>query len=442
MSGRKANSKITPVVIQQILPVKNGFQVCVRCLKGKNIPIEQVFFLNSWEQGLYSMCIEGSANDSRSDFLFLSWKSFCNWKNRLIHLNIPEKIIHKVSVFGNLWLPAAQWCAQNRAAYDLLFNNSVLFWYLLTERVYGINTREFYEQLITQPQKKIIQALGGAGLKSEVRFFKKLILNKRDMREYRMIASALKSAHVVKLASSWHKVPVSILLHLARHKNLPHIGIFANKNSLFNLGKDEVANEISGKINISATPEYKDNQLYAEIMRLVLDTWNMSKLYDQENEARQALRFSKSVKNIQKYHDKFFSKRKQMVSRVSAIIEGLSEESKILFYGKPVFPEPLISGTDDIIAIRSEEDLLAEGYFMSHCIASYKNAILRQEYYVYRVLKPQRATLAIEKDLYSEHKNAVKITDLRLHSNQKPSAQCRAFVVKWIKNNGFMVNMA
>ena len=53
------------------------------------------------------------------------------------------------------------------------------------------------------------------------------------------------------------------------------------------------------------------------------------------------------------------------------------------------------SSPTDIVALTEPRDLLVEGLRQHNCVASYAPAVARGDTYVYRVLAPERATLAI-----------------------------------------------
>ena len=67
----------------------------------------------------------------------------------------------------------------------------------------------------------------------------------------------------------------------------------------------------------------------------------------------------------------------------------------IMLTRKIDFPEPPYVGTDAIVPLCTLKDLVEEGIQMRHCVAAYANRVAGGAYYVYRVLKPVRATLAI-----------------------------------------------
>ena len=57
-----------------------------------------------------------------------------------------------------------------------------------------------------------------------------------------------------------------------------------------------------------------------------------------------------------------------------------------------------IPGNADIEPILNEEMLCVEGLTMHHCVASYAEAVRNRRRYIYKVLKPARATLELIAD--------------------------------------------
>ncbi|MGC3991634.1 MAG: hypothetical protein QM796_18485 [Chthoniobacteraceae bacterium] len=71
------------------------------------------------------------------------------------------------------------------------------------------------------------------------------------------------------------------------------------------------------------------------------------------------------------------------------------EEPACPLLGAGDFPVPPIPGTSTIIPLSTIESLEEEGELQHHCVADYEYSVRRKELYCYRVLKPERATLAI-----------------------------------------------
>ena len=60
------------------------------------------------------------------------------------------------------------------------------------------------------------------------------------------------------------------------------------------------------------------------------------------------------------------------------------------------FPPPPIGGNTDIVPLMNAEELIREGREQHNCVGSYANKVRTKQVYIYRVLRPERATLAIE----------------------------------------------
>lgn len=92
------------------------------------------------------------------------------------------------------------------------------------------------------------------------------------------------------------------------------------------------------------------------------------------------------------------------------------------------FPPPPLAGTDQIIPITNSRQLLLEGRMQHHCVASFLKKIKTEEYYVYKVTAPERATLGLK--IISQNK--FTLDQLKLCRNEKPSEETRTMVNNWI----------
>lgn len=66
--------------------------------------------------------------------------------------------------------------------------------------------------------------------------------------------------------------------------------------------------------------------------------------------------------------------------------------------GSEVFPAPPLPGTNTIIPIRTRARLQAEGQEQHNCVDSYAARVRNGNSYIYSVLAPERATLAIRRN--------------------------------------------
>lgn len=97
--------------------------------------------------------------------------------------------------------------------------------------------------------------------------------------------------------------------------------------------------------------------------------------------------------------------------------------------------EPPIEGTSRIIPITNNHELHKEGKTQHHCIASYHARIFRGEYYAYKVLGPERATLGLKLIKGSGY----SIDQLHLKYNKQVSVATLESVKAWF-NDAVMGN--
>jgi hypothetical protein len=92
------------------------------------------------------------------------------------------------------------------------------------------------------------------------------------------------------------------------------------------------------------------------------------------------------------------------------------------------FPPPPLPGTPDIVPLRTPGDLMDEGSEQDHCVASYIPDVAAKDVYIYRVLRPQRATLSITR----APDGAWQVDQLALRANGRPGRATWARVESWL----------
>lgn len=93
------------------------------------------------------------------------------------------------------------------------------------------------------------------------------------------------------------------------------------------------------------------------------------------------------------------------------------------------YPPPPLLGTPGIIPITNSKDLVLEGKTQHLCVGSYHRAICGGRYYVYRIMKPERATLGLRIGYYG----TLQIEQLKLSYNQPPSPETWIQVEDWLQ---------
>ncbi|MEZ5963082.1 MAG: PcfJ domain-containing protein [Planctomycetota bacterium] len=97
---------------------------------------------------------------------------------------------------------------------------------------------------------------------------------------------------------------------------------------------------------------------------------------------------------------------------------------------KCVFPQPPIRGTRDIVPLNKPLDLVQEGVRQRHCVASYAPAVERGDTYIYRVLRPERGTLAIRRSSAGRW----YCSELRAACNQPVTRATERAVDRWLED--------
>ena len=92
------------------------------------------------------------------------------------------------------------------------------------------------------------------------------------------------------------------------------------------------------------------------------------------------------------------------------------------------FPPPPLPGTKDIVPICRGRDLVEEGRKQANCVGSYDSRVKDGKYYVYQVLSPQRATLAIVQSADSNW----RIDELKTRGNNQASKETLGAVNAWL----------
>lgn len=115
---------------------------------------------------------------------------------------------------------------------------------------------------------------------------------------------------------------------------------------------------------------------------------------------------------------------RQMHDEVS--VEYLRDEGLRLHSFR--LPFPPLKGTPEIVPIRTMEELIEEGDAQDNCVATYAERVQRRSLFIYRVLKPERATLSIVRSPDGDW----RIGELETRSNGEVSAMTRHLVDCWL----------
>lgn len=116
------------------------------------------------------------------------------------------------------------------------------------------------------------------------------------------------------------------------------------------------------------------------------------------------------------------------VDQVRRVTAELRQDISRVKRSPGVFPPPPVPGNEHILPIDSMAMLVEEGRLQSNCIDTYAPAIKGRRLAVYRILSPQRCTLALRVRL-----GRWAIGELKGTANSAASREARAAVKAWLK---------
>jgi hypothetical protein len=278
--------------------------------------------------------------------------------------SLPDELVRSIESFrSHQWALIVMAHVGGSAALDLMNSNPVLAYVLA-------NAREFYEILATPEEKD--QALRILNLKQR-RIAKCLLFPDKQatvslMKRIRPESVNREIIGPLRLALKKDPTVAQVLARIEQ-VNAGVLGVVLNKK----LGKMYTSG-LLGEIARSSREHY-----HPFAMHTLEEVAYMSRVGRPKKIPPQ---FS-SLKRLNAYHEE-----------LSSDFEKVGAHK--LRYCR--IPEPPLAGTDSITPVHTLTQLKKEGKEQSHCVASYSRRIAQGGTYVYRVLKPERATLSIVRD--------------------------------------------
>jgi hypothetical protein len=140
---------------------------------------------------------------------------------------------------------------------------------------------------------------------------------------------------------------------------------------------------------------------------------------------------SDTLQMLQRVHPERGVPRIQSLARLrethdEVSVEYLRAESPRL--NSVRLPFPPLKGTPEIIPICTMAELIEEGDVQDNCVATYAERVRHRSIFIYRVLKPERATLSIVRNPDGDW----RIGELETCSNGEVSPLTRQLVDSWL----------
>jgi len=310
-------------------------------------------------------------------------------------------------VFLNFCKEARDLALSNRVlAYALANNSEVRHVSDRTEWCYAMRH-------VRRKQREICEALGFPGSEASVRLFRKIPVESAFPPTLRVLKMAMKrDPEILKMLGHFKEIRPAIIY-------------LVSGEAVFKLVTPKLlaqANEGGDDANGSHMADMLLNIVYHA---------------DKMIRPPPLPRFS-SVRGIREFHDRLMMQLEVERGRREQLRQQAADERARVRQRhaaaarkehKPrTFPPPPLPGTEHILPITSAADLRREGRAQHNCVGSYAESVLNGKIYVYRVLKPERATLSIRPGFGG----AWFISELKCTCNRDTSKGTRGTVLEWL----------
>lgn len=307
---------------------------------------------------------------------------------------------------------------------ELATGNAALFFLLVrTGRRPGMTARHL-NALARLPRTGLLAALGGTASASTERFLRRVAFHDLHAESERAL-----HALVQQPLPAW-----------ARHSRRPHLGLlirvsperWRSATRAFDAVLDGDPQARSRRGGMPSVAELCGYWGRPHVRQIIDEIAEVLRLVDygagwlRDDAAQTAIRATligqlercRTLADIRRVHQ-----------RVIEVNGHLWTESDDPVIENHPWPHPPIPGDDAIEPVASLDDLRLEGRSMHHCVATYAERIILGHGYVYRVHRPERATLYLGKDAHGSW----CARELRGVRNRPVEKQTQVAVARWLR---------
>ncbi|EED36846.1 conserved hypothetical protein [Luminiphilus syltensis NOR5-1B] len=344
--------------------------------------------IGGWDSGLWAASI------SDGDYAQLDLTAVGDWillaedeGIRAWKSTIPEQILKAVDCLPADKLGILGLCAECSQSSDLLISNPLLLWLLYRSESSAVG-REHWIDLVSRPQRDLVAHIGLIGGRSTARLLQKAAGALSTVDAIRMYAVVLRNADSRKYLS--HAAAIRFSEVKAMY-DYPWVAGCQARAILQHLSEPRIRRNFNDTIAL---------------------------LDDLE-----PLKRCKSLDEVSRLHER--------------LVEALNRQPDLKLLRRDEkgnalpLPEAPIHGTDAIVPLTTQQDIISEGHRMKHCIATYIRTVLEGNYYVYSGLFEEPVTIGVMK------KPSVGwvIDDVRAKRNADPSKATMSALEAWLRSN-------
>jgi len=325
--------------------------------------------------------------------------------------SIPPAIVNATECFQSHQWNIIDLVSQKGRTMDLLRINPSLAACLANcdqfRKWIGSTPAAHASRMVGKKQRDILSWLGFPATESMVRIFQKISPEAIAPSEARMLRNAI------------HAEPA--ILKLLAHQPVINTGILGIVTNL------KLLSGASPKL-LTAVGADEREAVYPHTAERLLDIlwmlWEMNR--------RPVLPPFESTESVREFHEANTRDYHQA-------LEELSERRRTLLEARRArrsqarkqaldFQPPPVPGTEDIVPLTSMAQLQAEGRKQSNCVGTYGRRVKSGSLYIYKILRPERATLAISRNAGGRW----VIAELEAAKNTPAGKSTRAAVERWL----------
>jgi len=325
---------------------------------------------------------------------------------------LPQRVGHHIERFQSHQWNLLDLLSKEEAAQDLAESNPVLFWCLANNdqfrRPHGLaSPAEYARSHVGKKQREILGWLGFPASECVAKVMRKIIPDAITTLDARMLRRAVMEPSA------------SRFLACVRLINSGVLGLVCNPKLLHVVSPQLLA-------EVAKAEEEKTRQPTAD---LLIDAMYLMAVF----QIRLPVPHFLSIGSIREFHDWVIVESRQKSEVAKRRSREKAKQERV--FKLRAFPPTPIPGTKDIIPLTTKGALRAEGTEQKNCVGSYARKVRSGAIYIYKVLNPERATLAITVGPDGFWRRA----ELECAGNQPVSCLTEARVDEWLAAQSFSV---
>ena len=270
-------------------------------------------------------------------------------------------------------------------------------------------------------QRDLLEWLGFPASEAVAKLIRKIPAESASPSILRRLNNALRAdKRVLKYVSHLPVVNIAVLELVTITKYLDYITPKLLKEVVEKPGEADIGDMIHGGMDIL---EQIESPLKIKPLESVKQACRFREVADAEYQAHL------HRKEMAKQDAKRLAEQARHRQRMLELERQRKERERYRQLAMQPYPPPPVPGTKDIVPLTSVAQLEDEGWAQGNCVATYLWRVLTGCTYIYKVLAPERATLAIVRGSDGCWSRA----ELNGDGNSKVMATTRQMVDKWLE---------